>query len=352
VHGQEFCGANLEEDFLKESSLKIVIPMGGLGTRLRPHTWSKPKQLIGLAGKTVLGHVLDTFSTLPAELDIELINIVGYLGDQIEVYMRENYPHLRSHYVLQENPKGQSHAIYLARHHLNGPMLMVFSDTLIEADLSFLANEQADAVAWVKSVPDPRRFGVAEVGSDGWVKRLVEKPQDVSNNLAVVGCYYFKRSEDLVKAIQKQINRKVQLKGEYYLVDAINIMLEGGMKMRVQAVDTWLDAGTSEALLETNHYLLANGRGNCPEPEVRDNVVIVPPVFIHPTARLDHCVVGPYTSVGANCVVQSSVIRNSILEEEAQVSDAVLEDSLIGRRAQIKRRPARVNVGDQTTVMM
>jgi len=337
---------------LKEDNLKIVIPMGGLGKRLRPHTWSKPKQLIGLAGKTVLGHVLDSLSTLPDSLDVELINIVGYLGEQIEAYLRENYPHLHCHYVLQENPKGQSHAIYLARQYLSGPMMMVFADTLIETDLSFLPDEKADAVAWVKPVPDPRRFGVAEVGPDGWVKRLVEKPQDVTNNLAVVGCYYFKRSEDLVSAIQKQISRKVQLNGEYYLADAVNIMLQEGMQMRVQPVETWLDAGTSEALLETNHYLLANGRSNCTQSEVRDSVVVIPPVFIHPTAQLEQCVIGPYTSVGANCVVQRSVIRNSILEEEAQVSDVVLEDSLIGRRAQIQRLPARVNVGDQTTVMM
>jgi glucose-1-phosphate thymidylyltransferase len=337
---------------LSTDTLKVVIPMAGLGTRLRPHTWSKPKQLIGLAGKTVLGHVLDTFSTLPKNQEIELINIVGYLGEQIEAYIKEQYPHLTCHYVVQENPKGQSHAIFLAREYLKGPMLMVFADTLIETDLSFLEHESADAVAWVKSVPDPRRFGVAELGGNGWVKRLVEKPQDKANNLAVVGFYYFKNSENLIDAIEEQIRQNVQLKGEFYLVDAVNIMLQRGLKMRVQQVDTWLDAGTSEALLETNHYLLANGHDNCPELEVRDSVVIVPPVFIHSSARLEQCVIGPYTSVGANCYVRSSVIRNSILEEEAQVSDVVLEDSLIGRRAEIKRRPARVNAGDHTVLVM
>lgn len=337
---------------MNEETLKVVIPMAGLGTRLRPHTWSKPKQLIGLAGKTVLGHVLDTFSTLPDSMDIELVNIVGYLGEQIESYMDEYYPQLDSHYVVQENPKGQSHAIFLAREYLKGPMLMVFADTLIETDLSFLDHEIADAVAWVKPVPDPRRFGVAEVGENGWVNRLTEKPQDTSNNLAVVGFYYFKHSEDLVAAIEEQIRQNVQLKGEFYLVDAINIMLQNGLKMRVQRVDTWLDAGTSEALLETNHYLLDNGRGNCFEPEVRENVVIIPPVFIHPSARLEQCVIGPHTSIGENCTVRSSIIRNSILEEEAQVSDVVLEDSLIGRRAQIQRRTARINAGDHTVLIM
>ena len=337
---------------MSKDILKVVIPMAGLGTRLRPHTWSKPKQLIGLAGKTVLGHVLDTFSTLPDSMEIELINIVGYLGEQIESYMNEVYPQFNSHYVVQENPRGQSHALYLAREYLKGPMLMVFADTLIETDLSFLDHESADAVAWVKPVPDPRRFGVAEVGANGWVECLTEKPQETSNNLAVVGFYYFKHSEDLVAAIEEQIRQNVQLKGEFYLVDAINIMLKKGLKMRVERVETWLDAGTSEALLETNHYLLENGRSNCTEPEVRDSVVIIPPVFIHPNAHLEQCVIGPHTSVGANCYVRSSIIRNSILEEEAQVSDVILEDSLIGRRAQIQRRTARINAGDHTVLIM
>lgn len=337
---------------MAQETLKIVIPMAGLGTRLRPHTWSKPKQLIGLAGKTVLGHVISTFASLPKEQPIELINIVGYLGEQIEAYMNERYPELPSHYVLQENPKGQSHAIYLAREYLQGPMLMVFADTLIETDLSFLQHETADAVAWVKQVPDPRRFGVAEVGADGWVSRLVEKPTEMSNNLAVVGFYYFKRSEDLVAAIEEQMRRNIQLKGEYYLVDAVNIMLKQGLKMRVQPVDIWLDAGTPEAMLETNHYLLANGRANSGDLEKRESVVIVPPVFIHPTAQLENCVIGPYTSVGAHCAVRSSIIRNSILEDEAQVTDVILEDSLIGRLAQIQRRAAKVNAGDHTMLMM
>jgi glucose-1-phosphate thymidylyltransferase len=336
---------------LNNDTLKIVIPMAGLGTRLRPHTWSKPKQLIGLAGKTVLGHVLDMFSTLPDVKHIELINIVGYLGEQIEAYLTEHYPDLSCRYVLQENPKGQSHAIYLAREHLQGPMLMVFADTLIETNLSFLTNESADAVAWVKPVEDPRRYGVAVTGADNRVNRLIEKPQDMSNNLAVVGFYYFKHSEALIEAIEEQMRQNVQLKGEFFLADAVNIMLQRGLKMRIEPVDVWLDAGTPESLLETNHYLLEHGRGNCTEPEVRDSLVIIPPVFIHPDARLEQCVIGPFTSVGAHCTVRSSIIRNSILEDGSQVFDVVLEDSLIGRRAQIQRRAARVNAGDHTTLL-
>lgn len=333
-----------------KQTLKVVIPMAGLGTRLRPHTWSKPKQLISVAGKVVLDHVLDMLHSLPDPQNIEVINIVGYLGEQIEAYVQEHYPGLNAHTVVQENPSGQSHAISLARQYLEGPMLMVFADTLIETNLSFLEHETADAIAWVKPVPDPRRFGVAECGPDGWVRRLIEKPQEMNNNLAVVGFYYFKSSEALLQAIDTQMERNLSLKGEFYLADAVNILLEGGLKMRTEQVEVWLDAGTSEALLETNRYLLENGRSNSAEAARREDVVVVPPVFIHPSAEITHAIIGPHVSLGACCRVQSSIISNSILEDEASVSGAILDSSLIGRRAHISRRAGVINAGDQTVV--
>jgi len=332
--------------------LKIVIPMAGLGTRLRPHTWSKPKQLVAVAGKTVFDHVLNTLSTLPDPQNIELIAIVGYLGDQIEEHIRKHYPDLKTHIVVQENPRGQSHAIKLAEEYLHGPMLMVFADTLIMADMSFLADETADAVAWVKPVEDPRRFGVAGVGNDGWVDRLVEKPKDMSNNLAVVGVYYFKEGEELISAIDEQVERDIQLKGEFYLVDAINIMLQRGAKMRTEKVDIWLDAGTPEALLETNRYLLANGQDNSQEIELCQNVVVYPPVFVHPTARVEGSIIGPNVSIGADCQIRHSIISDSILEDEAQVDGIILQDSLIGRNAKLRRRAGMVNAGDNSEVVL
>jgi glucose-1-phosphate thymidylyltransferase len=326
--------------------------MAGLGTRLRPHTWSRPKQLISVAGKTVLDHVLDTLSTLPNPDEIELVNIVGYLGDQIESHISENYPQLNAHFVIQENPRGQSHAVYLAREYLHGPMLIVFADTLIETDLSLLENETADALVWVRPVPDPRRFGVAEVSSDGFVKRMIEKPQEMHNNLAAVGFYYFSQAEDLLDAIEEQMARELQLKGEYFLVDAINILLERGLKMRTEKVDIWLDAGTPATLLETNRYLLENGHSNSDAAPRGENLVVKPPVFIHPTARVADAIVGPYVSVGAGCCVENVIISNSILEDGAEVEGAILADSLVGKRALIKRRAGIINAGDNTVVIL
>ena len=335
---------------MSHSTIKVVIPMAGLGTRLRPHTWSKPKQLVSVAGKAMIDHVIDSLASLPDPTNIELINIVGYLGDQIEGYLSEHYPNVKAYYVVQDDPRGQSHAIQLAGAHLNGPLLVVFADTLLETNLSFLADEEAEAVVWVKPVPDPRRFGVVELNEKGYVKRLIEKPQDLTNNLAVVGFYYFKDSGALLSAIEEQMNRDIQIKGEYFLADAINILLEHGLRMRVEKVDVWLDAGTPEALLETNRYLLEHGQDNSEQAKKRPGIVVIPPVFIHPTAQVCDSIIGPCVSLGAGCIVEHSIIQDSILEDEARTTSIILENSLVGRRAQLTRRAGSVNAGDNTEV--
>jgi glucose-1-phosphate thymidylyltransferase len=300
----------------------------------------------------VLDHVLDTLASLPSIENIELISIVGYLGEQIEEHLQSEYPQIKSRFVVQDDPRGQSHAIYLAKDDLSGPMMVVFADTLLETDLSFLADEAAEAVVWVKPVPDPRRFGVAVVDQQGWVTRLIEKPADMDNNLAVVGFYYFKSAESLISAIEEQMERGTQIKGEYFLADAVNIMLERGLKMRTQKVDVWLDAGTPEALLETNRYLLDNGHNNSVEALKRKDVVLIPPVFIHPTAEIENAVIGPYVSIGSGACIRRSILSDSILEDEAQVTDVILESSLIGRKAQIRRRAGIINAGDHTVVTL
>ena len=328
--------------------MKIVIPMAGYGTRLRPHTWSKPKPLVSVAGKTVLGHVLDMFTSL-ADLE-EVVFIVGYLGDQIKSFMDETYPEMKATYFVQDEMLGQSHALWLAREALAGPIYMAFVDTLIEADLSRPPKAGSQAVAWVKEVEDPRRFGVAEVDADGWVVRMIEKPKDPEINLALAGFYFFERSELLVKAIEQQMTRDTQLGGEYYLVDAINIMLEDGLRMSTERVDIWKDCGKPDALLDTNRYLLSHGRDNTGEAQQRTGAVIVPPVFIHPTAAISESVIGPYASVGPECVIQRSVISDSILEPGAFIQESVLSESLVGKGARLVGAQHKVNLGDLSEV--
>lgn len=338
------------------AALKIVIPMAGWGTRMRPHTWSKPKPLVSVAGKTSLEHLMDVFATVPEPGLAEYVFIVGpYLGEtQIPAFVAEHFPAIKAHYVVQAEMKGQSHALYLARQHLNGPMLMIFSDTLIETDFSFLDRERCNVVAWVKPVPDPRRFGVAEVGPEGWVRRFVEKPQSLDNNLVVVGCYYFQSGEALMAAIEEQFRRNAQLKNEFFLTDAINIMIEMGALVRTESVDTWLDTGTIDATLETNAYLLERIQ-DAPQP--RPTVEVRPPVFIHPTAEVSDATIGPHVSIGAHCKISQAVIRDSIIEAGTEIHGAALTHSLIGRNCVVKgaEEQARgktfsLNIGDNSHV--
>ena len=336
-------------------TLKIVIPMAGWGTRMRPHTWSKPKPLVSVAGKASLDHLMDTFDTLPSNFAVEYVFIVGpFLGEiQIPAYIAEHYPEITAHYVVQTEMKGQSHAIYLTKEYLDGPMMMIFSDTLIETDFSFLDEEKADLVAWVKAVPDPRRFGVAVADAESRISSLVEKPDSMENNLALVGCYYFKEGMDLVTAIETQIKRNVMLKNEYFLVDAINIMFENGVKGRVEGIgDYWLDTGTIDATLETNAAMLEILN---PATTPMEGVEIVAPVAIHPSAKISNSKIGPNVSIAADCEISDSQIDDSIVEARTRIHASVLTHSLIGTQAQIEgvgegENPASVNIGDNSWI--
>ena len=332
-------------------TLKIVIPMAGWGTRMRPHTWSKPKPLVSVAGKTSLEHLMDMFKTLPEPENVEYIFIVGpYLGElQVPAFIKEKYPNLKAHYVVQHEMKGQSHALALSREYLRGPMMVCFSDTLMETDFSFLANEAADGVAWVMPVPDPRRFGVAAVGADGYVEKFVEKPSTMENRLAVIGMYYFTDGVALMQACGELMEKRIQTKGEYFLTDAINLMLPKGYRFVTRPVVEWRDTGKPETVLDTNRYLLDHGSDNS-ESIPHDGCVIVPPVNIHPSAKIEHSVVGPYATIGQDCRIVRSIIRDSIIDAGAIIEESTMDQSLIGKEAVVTGRYRRFNVGDSAVV--
>jgi glucose-1-phosphate thymidylyltransferase len=330
---------------------KIVIPMAGWGTRMRPHTWSKPKPLMPIAGKTVLDYLLDQFATLPTTFEKEYVFIVGQQGEQIQEYMQANYPKEKVHFVVQKEMRGQSHALSLAREYLKGPMLMAFSDTLIETDLAFLQQETCDGIAWVKPVPDPRRFGVAELGNEGHVVRLIEKPLDVNNNLVLVGFYYFRSGEALVAAIDEQMARGTSLKGEYYIVDAVNVMLESKIDFRVKRIETWLDTGIPATTLETNRYLLEHRADNSTKAAYRPGVAIIPPVYIHESAQIESAVIGPYAAIGKDCRITDTVIRNSIVGEETEMSGVVCENTLLGNKVYVEGQVSHLNLGDNSRMV-
>jgi glucose-1-phosphate thymidylyltransferase len=322
--------------------MKVIIPLAGFGTRLRPHTYTKPKPLVRVAGKPVLGHILDKLTGLPIE---ETIFVVGYLGDQIREYVSANYT-FPARYVEQKELKGQAHALHLTADYVSGPVLIVFVDTIFEADLSTLADEQADGVIYVKEVDDPRRFGVV-IAENGRITRLVEKPTTPVSNLAVIGVYYVKNSALMLECIAELIERDIKTQGEYFLADAFQLMIDRGARFVARTVDVWEDCGKPETVLHTNRYLLEHGGAQEAKTE---NSVIVPPVYIDSSAVIRDSVIGPYVSVAGGSTIVRSIVRDSIVNERAHIEDANLIQSLIGKDAVVRGSFQRLNVGDSSQV--
>ncbi len=325
--------------------MKLVIPLAGFGSRMRPHTWTKPKPLINVAGRPFLGHLLDKFA--PLDID-ELIIIYGWLGDQIREYVEQNHPHLHPWCVEQAELLGQSHALWQAREHLTGDGIVVYVDTYFETDFSVLDCPDCDGVAFVKEVDDPRRFGVVELDEEGYVTRFVEKPDTKANRNVVVGLYWFRDLEWLVRCIDLQMQSGQMFDEEYYLTGAYQLMVSQGAKLKTHAVDVWQDTGKPETTLRANRYLLNHGFDNSTE-FCGERAVIVPPCYIAPDAKIENAVVGPHANVGAGAVIRNAIVRNSLIGAKAIVEDIFLEGSLIGENARVRGEARRLNIGHSAT---
>jgi glucose-1-phosphate thymidylyltransferase len=343
--------------------MKVIIPAAGLGTRLRPHTYHRPKPLVHVAGDTVLGHVLDNLDGLEIE---EMIFIVGHLGEQIKAYVESRY-RFTTRYVRQEQLRGQAHAIALAREQIDGPLLIVFVDTIFTADLTALASAPADGVIHVKEVEDPRRFGIVTVTERGQITQFVEKPAVPTSNLAVVGIYYLKDGPWLLRAIDELIARGQETRGEFYLADALQIMIDQGAELVAWPVSVWEDCGTVPAILRTNRHLLHRLPPAEPPAALGPDVVLVPPVHLSPDATVTASVIGPYVHIGAGCRIDRSVvgpyvslaerahvtnalIHDAIVDTGARIEEAALTASLIGANARVHGRFDRLNVGDASEI--
>ena len=319
--------------------MRAIIPVAGVGSRLRPHTFTVPKVLLNVAGKPIIGHIMDKI--IAAGFDSATI-VVGYLGELIKEYITSHYK-ITVDFVEQEERLGLGHAIYLSRHTISkDPILIILGDTVFDVDLKGMVQSQYTSIG-VKEVPDPRRFGVAEV-KDGFITRLIEKPEQPTSNLAIVGLYYIKRPDVLLDCLKEMIKRDVRTKNEYQLTDGLQIMLERGEKLTTFTVDGWYDCGKPETLLDTNRHLLHSTQTH----GIHDGVVVRPPVFISPKATVKSSIVGPFATIADGAVVQESIVRNSIVSENATVENALLEDSIIGSNAVIKGGFKRINIGDSS----
>lgn len=329
--------------------MKLILPVAGFGKRMRPHTWSRPKVLIDVAGKPMLGHVLDQFDGVGID---EVIYITGWLGEQIQPYVAAHYPQFDARFVVQEELVGQSHAIWLAREHISGPCFIVFADTISRIDLKAMARQDVDGVLGVWQVDDPRRFGVAFTRPDGTVERCVEKPETAEHKLAIMGVYYVREGRDLIAAIEQQMARRQTLKGEFFLADAFNLMLEQGARFTTETMTVWQDCGVPAYHLATNRWLLDNGSDNSQTSAARlVNSTVVPPVHLADDCVIENSTIGPYVVVERGCRVVDSRLNDTILMADSLVQSSQLLDSLVGERVEVTGYSGSLNVSDDSQIV-
>ncbi len=327
--------------------MKAIIPVAGAGAKLRPHTYTQPKALIPIAGKTILSFIVDQLHEAGIS---EFIFIVGYLGEKIQEYVKQTYPYLICHFVYQNERQGTGHAIELTRSIVGTDEVFVsLGDTICEYDVKQVL-ESPFSMLGVKKVDDPRNFGVAEIGEEGFIEHLVEKPAIPKSNMALVGLYKIKETHFLFECLEHLFSQEIKTYGEYNLTDALDCMIKRGAKFKSFKVKNWFDCGKKETLLESNATLLKKFGGQISENIQTENSIIVPPVSIGPGCVLKNAIIGPHVAVGANTNIQYSIVRDSIIGSYTNLYEVVLDNSLIGSDASVKGLSRSLNIGDNTEI--
>lgn len=319
--------------------MQVIIPLAGKGTRLRPHTHLVPKPMLKVAGRPVMDWVMDRLHGLNVT---ELIFITGHLKEQVEAYSstRYGYP---ARYIEQKVQDGTAGAINLARPYVTGPVLIIFVDTVFEADLTLINRTDADGIIWAKEVEDYQRFGVVVTDADGYMTRIVEKPKEPISRLANIGLYYIKAVESLWQGIDHVLAAPAN-KGEYYLTDAFQFMIEGGKRILTAEVGGWYDCGKLDTLLETNEILLRKGAAR--NPGFPAGVEVIDPVYIEDGVRIERSVVGPNVSIEAGTVITDSAVANTIVGRDSRLSDVRLNGGMLGNRVIIDHFEGSASLGD------
>jgi glucose-1-phosphate thymidylyltransferase len=327
--------------------MKVVILMGGYGTRMRPHSWSRPKPVLPVADNTVIGHILDGLAEVATE---EVVLVVGYKGEQIEQWTRQHYGHLDLRFVYQHEPLGQAHALWLCGDLLgeeDADVVVLLGDIIIDADFAHIAAPPpADAVFQTMTIDDPRRYGCLTVGPDGYIDQIVEKPETGDYRLALAGTYWFRDGRRLWQTLDEALRSGRQTNGEYFLADAFQIMLERGDRIGVQPIRGLVDVGSPANRLDANRRLLARAGRATP---ALDGSVIIAPVYIDPSAVVECAVIGPNVTIGRGARVRNAIIADSIIDPGATVADCLLRDSIIGANATVTGAAQRLILGDDSS---
>jgi glucose-1-phosphate thymidylyltransferase len=334
--------SKFETNLIIKVVMRAVIPVAGIGTRLKPHTYSLPKVLLNVGGKPIIGHIIEK---LIAEKIFKATFVIGYLGEKVVEYVTNTYPELDAKFVTQEIALGLGHAISVASETFDDEeIFIILGDTVFDVNLSKVFQSKTSTLG-VKSVEDPSRFGVA-ICKDDQIVRLVEKPKEPISKLALVGLYYIKDSRLLVESLNELFDKDIRTKGEFQLTDALQIMINKGEYFTTFPVEGWYDCGKPETLLNTNQFLLKNGGTH----KKYDSVVIVDPVYIAESAIVENSIIGPFTTISDNCEIIDSIIKNTIVNSGARIEKAMLKDSIIGNNALVKSSFKKLNAGDSSEI--
>jgi glucose-1-phosphate thymidylyltransferase len=325
-----------------------ILPVAGVGTQLRPHTYSQPKSLIPVAGKPILGYIIDQLLDIGIQ---EFVFVIGYLGEKIKEYVEAEYPNLNKKFVVQEQREGLGHAIWLTKDVVppNREIIIILGDTIIDADLKAFIKIKSSALG-IKKVDDPRLFGVARLNDKAEIIEVVEKPKIPKSNMALVGLYKINDYQLLIDSLGENIKKKKKTHNEYRLTDGIMALIEKGKKIEGFKVDNWYDCGQKEVLLQTNALLLKNKKSDIAKTKKIVNTIIVEPVVIGKNAAIENSIIGPNTTIGENCTIENSILKDSIIGSYTHLNGIMLYHSLIGNDTEIKGSAQSLNIGDNTAL--
>lgn len=323
-----------------------VIPLAGAGTKLRPHTYTQPKSLIPIAGKPIIGYIIDQLSEVGVT---DFVFVIGYLGDKIREYIDESYPNINKKYVVQLEREGLGHAVWLTKDVIDSEedIIIILGDTIMDIDLKKVINS-TNSVLGVKKVEDPRLFGVADFDDNNVITHLSEKPRIPMSNMALVGLYMVKKSGKLFKALDYNIKNNIRTHNEFFLTDGLQRMIEKGEKFIAEKIDNWYDCGQKEILLATNKIILKKNATDYSKHPGLENSIIVEPVFIGKNTIVKNSIIGPNVTIGDNAVVEYTIARDSIVGNYTRLREVVLNSSLIGSDSVIHGSKQKLSIGDNT----
>ena len=329
------------------SKLKAIIPVAGAGTRLRPFTYTQPKALIPIAGKPIISYIIDDLKSHGVS---EFLFIVGYFGEKIVDYVKENYADLRTEFVFQAKREGIGQAVFLVKEFIRpeDDLIIVLGDSLIDISKEFYLSKMSSIA--IKKVKDPSNFGVVELGDNGQIIRFVEKPKMPKSNLALTGLYKIVDTEILFSILEKYAKDGMRTEGEFQLTDVLNEMLKQGVEFDLVTADRWLDVGNGEVLLNSNSLLLKKYGGFIAPTARIENSIIVEPVYIADNCEIINAIVGPDVSLGVNTRIENSIITNGIIGSFSKLDTMKLSEFVIGSDSSLKGASQTITVGDNTEI--